>query len=104
MRRILGFVLGLVAGRKADEKYRLQKAFSSYLVARGQIAIFPESHGHAGLVDLASIMGIETESIRGARDELYRLFPAHVSETIERMLTGDIWTEDMGGPAGRGSS
>ena len=77
-----------------------QRAFSHYMVTRGQLTAFPESPGYAGLVDVASTLGLDTTSMRGARDELYHVFPAHVADAIERMLTGDIWTEDMGWPAG----
>lgn len=132
MKQILGFIIGLVAGMGLGHALRgileergdnvidanwhvdmeleeaeigvKQRAFSSYLVARGQLTAFPESPGYAGLVDVASTLALDTESIRGARDELYRVFPAHIAEAVERMLTGDIWTEDMGWPAGGRSS
>ena len=131
MKRILGFIIGLVVGMGLGQALRgiwegrgdnvrdpdystlvgalegevaaKRWAFSNYMVARAKVAVLPESPGAGGFDDLASLLQLGSESIRGARDELYKVFPAPIAETVERMLTGDIWTENMNWPAGRGS-
>ena len=80
---------------------RLQ-VFAAYTMARARNCILAEAPPYLGLDDLASFLGVSHSSIsmKGMKEELYRVYPGDIADTVERLLTGDVWSDQVDAAAG----
>lgn len=86
------------AGHKA-----LLEAFASYILSRLAVAAFAEDPAHDHLEPLATLMGVPLE-IRTAKTRVHEVFPPRLANGIERLLTGEPWTESEAGSGSRGAA
>ncbi len=78
------------------------RVFTAYTLARAKNCILAEAPPYIGLDDLASFLDVShsSRSMKGAKEELYRLYPSDIADTVEKLLTGDVWSDQVDAAAG----
>jgi len=74
--------------------------FASYILSRVEKTTFGVDAAGLYVESLATDLAVPLE-IRTAKMELNKAFPPTLARAVEEMLTGDVWTEAMEGPAAR---
>lgn len=80
-----------------DERRRL---FTSYILSRFDRTALESDPAFPYMQELAVYLSVPFE-IRTAKMELNKVFPATLAKAVEQLVTGDVWTEAMDGPAVR---
>jgi len=80
-----------------DERRRL---FTSYILSRFDRTALESDPAFPYMEELAVYLSVPFE-IRTAKIELNKVFPAPLAKAVEQLVTGDVWTEAMDGPAVR---
>jgi len=79
----------------ADGRARI---FTSYILSRFQGTALDNDPASPYIMPLAEYLHIPLE-IRTAKNELNKAFPPELARAVEQLITGDVWTEAMDGPA-----
>jgi len=80
-----------------SERCRL---FTSYILSRFDRVALESDPAFPYVEELAVYLAVPLE-IRTAKIELNKVFPAPLAKAVEQLVTGDVWTETMDGPAVR---
>lgn len=72
-------------------------AFSSYILSRTKSASFDTDTVNDYLEELATVMGVPLD-IRTAKIKVHEVFPPRLASAIERILTGEEWSEAVSTP------
>lgn len=92
-------------GRTTDdptEEGIRHRVFAAYTLARAKNCILAEAPPYLGLDALASFLNVSysSRSMKGAKEELYRVYPGDIADTVEKLLTGDVWSDQVDAAAG----
>mgnify|MGYP001587015589 CR=1 FL=1 len=72
---------------------RRRKVFTRYILARAKGATLAEDPIALKLDGLGEYLGVRGE-IRRSKQDLWGLFPPDLADVVERLITGEPWTED----------